>query len=278
MFNRLDEFSRFVNSSVDGAVRRAMRSNSGQFDGAWEYHKITPGTAYTVPNNFVWVSTVKYGSQANVAYAQRANCNVDIKIDTTHATKSSNALTANDLDSEFFQDAEHPFYWPIPRYLAGGQRVLFTGGTAYTGAYFVMHGFRPIKDRVMQSARIPYVYVMGWNNIAQSTVNIDTCEILTDTKFVVTHVIALQRNINATGNYTIETTNMSLDVNIVNKPVGPNTINTAMMFGSPSFPFKLDAPITIDGGNSIYVTGTAPAWGANNRDVFLYFVGVQILA
>jgi hypothetical protein len=278
MLNNMADFSRFLNGAVDNAVRRAMRSNAGQYEGSWEYHVIQPGTAYTMPNEFVWVKTTKYGSQASVVYANRAVCDVDIKIDQSHATKSSNNLTSNNIDSEFFQNGQHPFFWPNPYYVAGGQRILFTGGTANANTYFVLHGFRPIKERAIQSSRIPFVYTMGWNNIAQSTINVDTCEILRNTKFIITHTICIQRAIDTAGNYMVETPNMSIDIHYLNKPVGPNTLNSEMLFGTPTDPFVLDAPLAVDGGDSIYITGTAPAWGALNRDVFLYFVGVQITA
>ena len=118
---------------------------------------------------------------------------------------------------------------------------------------------------------------MGWNNIAPSTNNIDTVEIMPNTKFVITHVISIQRVIDPVGNYMVETPDMNVDINIVNKPVGRTTANTAMLFGTPQFPFRLDAPVVIGAGNSIYINGTAPAWADGlNRDVFLYFVGIQL--
>lgn len=280
MLNDARALSSFVSAVAETAARKAMRGNSGQYEGTWEYHKITPDTAYTMPNEFVWTSTVKYGSQANVAYAQRANCNLDIKIDNTHALKASNTLDASSIgvDSELFQDVQHPFYWPTPYYIAGGQRILFSGGTANTNSYYILHGFRPIKERAMQTTRIPFIYTMGWANIAQSTNNIDTLEILRNTKFVMTHVIAVQRLIDTSANYSVEVTNMNIEVNCVNTAIGRSTINSSMLFGTPSFPFKLDAPMIIDGGDSIYINGTSPAWGADNRDVFLYFIGIQLMA
>ena len=122
MLNNMNEFSNAVGTVVNDAVRRAMRKNSGQFEGTWEYHVITPNVAYTMPNEFVWVSTVKYTSQASVAFARRIDCNFDITIDSTHATHSSNGLPLNELDCEIFPDAQHPLYWPTPRYVQGGQR------------------------------------------------------------------------------------------------------------------------------------------------------------
>lgn len=277
MLNNMNEFSNAVGTVVNDAVRRAMRKNSGQFEGTWEYHVITPNVAYTMPNEFVWVSTVKYTSQASVAFARRIDCNFDITIDSTHATHSSNGLPLNELDCEIFPDAQHPLYWPTPRYVQGGQRIYFAGSTPFTGTYLVLHGFRPIRERSVATNRIPFIYTMGWNNIAPSTNNIDTVEIMPNTKFVITHVISIQRVIDPVGNYMVETPDMNVDINIVNKPVGRTTANTAMLFGTPQFPFRLDAPVVIGAGNSIYINGTAPAWADGlNRDVFLYFVGIQL--
>jgi hypothetical protein len=264
------EVARFIREEVSRAMREGRR-----FRGETTLYKVDVDMPFTVPEEFCWLKTCKYGSQADVSAADRANTKFDLKVNNEKLNYDQQ------LDTELIQMAEHPFEWPIMHYLPAGTKIEFDGATANSStSYFVLHGFRPIKATLRQMAKRPFIYSMAFENCTQNTAYSDTLEILPDTTLYVTNLIALQRCRFEVGgvftNYLVEANDVSIEMTIMNRPVNMKSISTGVMFGSPSYPYTVDAPIPIRGGTTILLNINTPAFGASERDIYLYFVGVEV--
>lgn len=257
---------------ISEIVQRQLRTGQ-QYVGEFEVHRVNPDEAYTMPNEFCWLGTTKSGTQASVAYADRA------KVLTKIEVNNYPIHYADTVDSELFQTAEHRLEWPTIFYLSGGSTVKFSDGNANSASYYVLHGFRPIKSRAKSEVgKFPFIYTARQAAAAPSTIYQKVVETLPRTRFILTHLVGVQRVLDTGGNYTVESMDdINVDIKVANRNICKKAVIGEQIFGSPSYVYRLDAPLTIDEQHTIFVELTTPAWADGfSRDVNFYFIGVNL--